>query len=112
MSWQGPSLRPRDARDIPGTWDARRVDVWSSRPGEDPPSAATRVTRGETMVGCSGSACTTREDLGTRVTHGGCGCLPTRSLRSKRPPDALTRGWALVVHDHSRNLDLLAGLAR
>jgi hypothetical protein len=45
------------------------------------------------MVGCSGSACTTREDLGTRVAHGGCGCLPTRSLRSKRPPAGLTRGW-------------------
>ncbi len=43
------------------------------------------------MVGCPGSACTTREDLGTRVAHGGCGCLPTRSLRSKRPPAGLTR---------------------
>ncbi len=43
------------------------------------------------MVGCAGSACTTREDLGTRVAHGGSGCLPTRSRRSKRPPDELTR---------------------
>ncbi len=41
------------------------------------------------MVGCPGSACTTREDLGTRVARGGCGCLPIRSLRAKRPPAEL-----------------------